>query len=262
MTRIRTAAICLLGGGVALALLSAPAPSAVPVKPRVASLETAGFKEFDGVDSTPGVGRVTRVESRAYDGDHAARAETPRGPGNHFARAAFDVRWDAGDDVWYGGAFFLPRRFYADQQGQVAILRWDNWALEDRTQDQGGLVILADGRWALMANSVEENRQVLLTEPVEPPAPGRWHWVEVRQRLAAGGGARNELWLDGERVSASQSANWQGRPVTKLRFGIVAVHEGYQVQPLRLWFDRSTLSPRRIGPIRGRAARRCKKAGA
>jgi hypothetical protein len=252
----------MLGGGAALALLSAADPSAVSVEPRVASLETAGLAEFDGVDSTPGVGRVRRVGSRAYDGHHAAQARTPRGPGNHFARAAFDVRWEAGDDVWYGGAFCLPHRFYVRQQGQVAVLRWDNWALENRTQDQGGVVVLADGRWALVDTSVEEDGQALLTEPVTRPAPGRWHWVQVRQRLAAGGGARNELWLDGERVSASRTANWHGRPVTKLRFGIVAVRAGHQVRPLRLWFDRATVSPRRVHPVPRRAARRCEKAGA
>jgi hypothetical protein len=252
----------MLGGGAALALLSAAALSAVQVEPRVASLETAGFTEFDGVDSTPGVGRIRRVGSRAYDGHHAAQARTPRGRGNHFARAAFDVRWEARDDVWYGGAFFLPRRFYARQQGQVAVLRWDNWALEHRTQDQGGVMILADGRWALVTQRVEEEGQVLLTEPVEPLAPCRWHWVQVRQRLAADGGARNELWLDAELVSASRRANWHGRPVTKLRFGIVAVRAGHQVRPLRLWFDRATVSPRRVHPVPRRAPRRYERAGA
>jgi hypothetical protein len=262
MTRARTAALCTLGAGAALAVLSAAAPSAAPVERRVASLETAGFTEFDGVDSTPGVGRLRRVRSRAYDGHHAAQARTPRGSGNHFARAAFDVRWEAGDDVWYGGAFCLPRGFYARQQGQVALLRWDNWALENRTQDQGGVVILADGRWALADTSTEEDGQALLTAPVRRPAAGRWHWVQVRQRLARSGAARNELWLDGDRVSASQTGNWHGRPVTKLRFGIVAVRAGHQLRRLRLWFDRATVSPRRVDPVRPRAARRCQKAGA
>jgi len=249
--------------GAALALLSPAALSAPPAEPRVASLETPGFEEFDGIDSAPGVGRVRRLGSRAYDGDHAAQARTPRGPRNHFARAAFDVGWEGGDDVSYGAAFFAPYGFYARQQGQVALLRWDNFALENRTQDQGGVVVLADGRWALAAKRAEEDGQVLLTEPVERPSPGRWHWVEVRQRLAAADGeARNELWLDGERVSASQTANWFGRPVTKLRFGIVAVRAGYQVRPLRLWFDRAAVSPRRLHPLPGRAARRCEEAGA
>jgi hypothetical protein len=254
--------MCTLGAGAALTVLSAAAPSAAPVERRVASLEAAGFAEFDSVDSTPGVGRLSRVRSRAYDGHHAARARTPRGPGNHFARAAFDGRWEAGDDVWYGGAFCLPHGFYARQQGQIAVLRWDNWALENRTQDQAGVIILADGRWALVDTSAAEDGQALLTEPVKRLAPGRWHWVQVRQRLAAGGGARNELWLDGKRVSASRTANWHGRPVTKLRFGIVAVHAGLQLRPLRLWFDRATVSPRRVDPGPRRPARRCGKAGA
>ena len=253
---------CIAGAAAALALLSHAPVASPPAKPRIASLEAPGFGEFDGVNSAPGVGRVRRVASRAYDGSHSARARTPRGRGNHFARAAYDVRWEAGDDVWYGGAFFLPRGFYARQQGQAEILRWDNWGLEQRTQDQGGVAVLWDGRLALVAKHAEEDGQALLTEPVKRLSTGRWHWVEVRQRLAAGDRARNELWLDGERVAASARANWFGRPATTLRFGIVAVRAGHQLRPLRLWFDRATLSPRRVGPLRGRSARLCERAGA
>jgi hypothetical protein len=248
----------MLGGaGATAVLLSAVAPSAPPAEPRVASLELPIAEEFDGVESAPGVGHVRRVRWCAYDGAHAAAARTAAGPDNHFARAAFDVRWEGGDDVWYAAAFFVPRGLYARQQGQVEILRWDNWALKRRTQDQGGVVILADGRWALFAKRADGDDQVLLTEPVARPAPGRWHWVEVRQRLAEDGRARNELWLDRARVSASRRANWRGRPVTKLRVGIVAVRAGHQVRPLRLWFDRATVSPRPLGPVRGRPVRLC-----
>jgi hypothetical protein len=214
----------------------------------VASLERRGLGEFDSVDSRAGIGRVRRERGRAYDGRHAARAQTPGGSGNRFARGTFAVRWEAGADVWYGAAFFIPRGFYGALGGQVEVLRWDNWALARRTQDQGGVVVLPDGRWALLRKSAGVEEQALVTRPVASPAAGRWHWVEVRQRLAGDATARNELWIDGERVAASREPNWYGRPVTAVRAGIVAVTAERQRDRLSLWFDRVVVAPRRTGP--------------
>ena len=255
--RLLTAIASVVLAVVPLAGAAGPREGQVP---RIASMETRGLG-FESVDSTPGVGTVTRQTRRAYDGTHSARAHTPPGRRNRFARGTFDVSWGAGDEVWYGAAFFLPSGFYSRLQGQVEVLRWDNWALAGRTQDQGGVAILPDGRWALVRKSAGVEEQWLVTEPVAPVETGRWHWVEVHQRLAADASAVNELWVDGVRVAASREANWYGRPVTALRMGIVALAATRQRLGLTLFVDRASVSPRRVGRRPGRLGARARRGG-
>jgi hypothetical protein len=223
---------------VVLAVLLPATPAAARDTPRVASFERLGVWEFDGVDGDGDTGSLALVSTgEAFDGWCSAWAWTPGGSGNRFARGTFDVRWEEGADVWYGAAFYLPPEFYEALDGQVEVLRWDNWSLDGRTRDQGGLAILPDGRWALMRKSAGAEEQELLTEPIAPPAPHSWHRVEIHQRLAADATALNELWIDGERVAMSRERNWYGRPVTAVRAGIVAINAEQQRQPLGLGLD-------------------------
>jgi len=229
------------------------APARLPKIVRLATMETSGFDQFDEINSGA-AGTLAIDGSRAYQGSKSAHAITPASTGHtKFARGIWRVNWVGGRDVWYGAAFYLSSDFYARMQGEVDVLRWDNWSLEQRSQDQGGVTVLSDGRWVLVLRNLDQGSELHLTTPIRPLSTGAWHWIEVHQRLSrAGARALNELWIDGTRRASSRRPNWHGRTVTALRVGIVATNDSAQANPLELWFDRASISR---GALRPRARR-------
>jgi hypothetical protein len=205
---------------------------------RVADLERRGLREFDSVNSSPASGTLRVERGSSYDGTHRLYAQVPAGPGNRFARGIFSVRWPAGTAVSYAAAIYLPADFYSRQQGDVDILRWDNWSLAQRSQDQSGVTIRWDHRLTLLYKNLNDGEYTELTPGGVPPlSTGAWHLVRARQVLGGDGQARNELWVDGRRVASSSIHNVEGRPATALRVGIVAVDATTQTNPLDLWLD-------------------------
>jgi hypothetical protein len=219
---------------------------------RPAPLEAGDLRLFDEVTSSPTRGSwVQTVTDQVYDGARAARAHTA-GSGSvaRYARAVLHLDLGAGTEVWYSGAFFLPRGFYDAQGGQVDLMRWDNWTIDQRSTDRGGLVIFGSDHGArLVAGRLgRSGEQRVLTGPFAI-SEGAWHWLEVHQRFSAGNtDDLSEVYLDGQLMGASTAKNWYGRPITRLRFGIVATDDDTQSRPLDLWFDAARLSPFRIGP--------------
>jgi len=147
-------------------------------------------------------------------------------------------------DIWYGGTFYLPSDFYKRQQGDVDLLRWDNFRLENRSQDQSGVTIRSDGRLTLLFKNLDTNEYTDLLTRVEPLPAATWHRIDVRQRLGADGEAINELWVDDRLASSSTTRNWAKRPATDLRIGLVATSDADQKSPLKLWFDQAYIARR------------------
>jgi hypothetical protein len=196
--------------------------------------------------------RAVPSDARAYDGDESVLAETPADVPdvNKYARAVVhDLGWEEGADVWYGSAFFLPRGFYAAQDGQIDLMRWDNFVLDGETTDRGGVVLYGGdepGRAYLMRAQLGGDQEELVG-PFRI-SEGEWHWLEVRQRFTRlSQDDLSEVYLDGRLVGRSTEANWYGRPITSIRFGIVAT-SGDQDDPLRLWFDGVAISDEQLGP--------------
>jgi hypothetical protein len=222
----------------------APAPAAIAV--RQVSMEGGAFGEF--ADTTVVAGSLTVDETRGYAGTRSAHARYTGQGANGYARGEQDIRWGTGQEVWYSGAFFLPVGFTAAQQGQVSLMRWDNWSIDPDSTDQGGLVLHSDGSLVLVRQRLggtyaEVSDHVAVVE-------GRWVWLEVHQVLSDHeGSALNELWVDGRPASTSRRANTFGRDATRLRWGIVSIGAGGQTNDLELWFDRATISTGRIGPL-------------
>ncbi len=233
-----------------LGALAAPAVAGAAVVDRSATIRTAGLGEFDQLNASRGDLRPSKA--RAYEGKWSARASI-LGGGNGFSRGIFNVDWDDGDDVSYGAAFYLPRGFRAAMQGQVDLLRWDNWATDPDTTDRSGIVIYRSDRKARLVRQKLGIEQEAITPRFTLPE-GRWFHLEVRQRLSRRSGAVNEVYIDGRRVTRSRKANTYGRGVDRLRAGIVATDENRQRRSLRLWFDRVTV--RRGRPVGVPARRR------
>jgi hypothetical protein len=223
-----------------------PATAARAVPAREALLDRKGLRRnFDQSNTLRGGLRRTLLH--AYQGAGSARATT-HGGGDAYSRALFNVRWREGADVWFGAAYLLPRSFTSQMQGEVDLLRWDNFPADRVTTDRSGIVLFRGDRRAHLIRQRLGVEDVTLGKPFALPV-GRWFWLEVHQRLSRGRGALSEVFLDGRLVTSSTKPNSYGRTVRRIRFGIVAVDAARQRRPLKLWFDRATVGTRARGPV-------------
>jgi hypothetical protein len=248
LRRLRSVVLSLL----AVVVLCPSIASAAP-RPQVASFETGDFSQFDQVNEQ--TGSLANV-GEGYDDSHAAKATYRGGGSNGFARVIQDVNWGIGDDVWYGGAYYLPRGFKDDMQGAVALLRWDDFGSHPNNAAHGGIVIWGgDKRARLVRERLGSNsRTDELSRSFNLPE-GRWFWIEVHQRLSPNGNAVNEVYLDGERVDRTNEPNtFAGRTVDRMRYGLVAIADGAQRRSLSLRFDRTSVQENPLGPVGGRPA--------
>lgn len=202
-----------------------------------------------GVNTTSGNSSFTPTTERAHEGTYSAKASFTGGTSNAYARCVVTTSWNTGDEVWYGGAFFLPTGFASSMQNQVDLMRWDNYSLNNASQDWGGIIIQNSDKQARLKRFNVSNDFVDLSTPFTFPE-NRWVWVEVRQKLSpTNGQAINEVWIDGTLQSSSTTANTYGREITRIRYGLVAIGEGSQTNPLNLWVDRATVSNSKLGPL-------------
>src|SRR3954454_4456071 len=215
------------------------------VAPQRVNFETSGLQQFDQLNAS--VGSLNAVDG-GYGDAHAAEAKYSGGGENGYSRGIFNVDWHAGDDVWYSAAFYLPVGFKAAMQGQVALMRWDDYGAHPEAADYSGIVIYGgDKRSRLVIDRIATGTQIELSQAFDLPE-GRWFHIEVHQRLGATSGL-NEVYLDGTKISSSTQPNLEpGRGVDRIRYGIVAIASGSQTNPLRLQFDDATVSTAQTGP--------------
>jgi hypothetical protein len=236
----------LITAAALVTLLALPGTAAATVRPQVANIEVPTFlQQFDQTNAT--VGSLSRVAG-GYGGGYAAQATYSGGGQNGYARGIFNVAWQSGDDVWYSGAYFLPVGFKAAMQGQVALMRWDDYGAHPEAADYSGVVIYGgDKRSRLVIDRIATSTQIELSQAFDLPE-GRWFHLEVHQRLGSDSGL-NEVYLDGTRITTSTQPNLEpGRGVDRVRYGIVAIASGSQTNPLTLQFDNATVSTTQTGP--------------
>lgn len=235
-------ALVVAAGGVAIWQGTHTSPEPVHPSGPVSRISLAGgdlsrFSQLNQLQGTlsvaPHAGR--RAAAAVYDG----------GGANGYARAIYNVDWKRGQDVAYGASFFIPRATFEAVQGQLAIMRWDDYPAHPEAANYGGLVIfVGDHRAHIIRNELGgKDEEDDLVGGFDLPLD-RWFTVEVRQRLDSGGDARNEVYVDGRQVASSNTANIPGdRDVRRVRYGIAAIAAGAQTKPLRLWFDDAWARP-------------------
>jgi hypothetical protein len=200
---------------------------------------------FDQLNTTSR-SRLSPSRLRTPRGRRALRGRigADGGAGNTYARAILNVDWHAGDDVRYRASFYLPRGFKRAMQGEVDLMRWDDYPIHDhvdpgvysrtaRRAAIGGVALFhGDRKLHLIAGTPTEFRSLLGGYPI---SEGRWHTIAVRQRFAA---ARplSELFLDGRRLGRTTARAFEQLPIDRLRVGLVAIGSGTQTKPLALWF--------------------------
>src|SRR4051812_24046828 len=227
-------------------LLALPATASATVIPKSADIEASTLgAQFDQLNAT--VGTLSRVDG-GYGDAHAAESTYSGGGQNGYSRGIFNVGWQPGDDVWYSAAFYLPTGFKAAMQGQVALMRWDDYGAHPEAADYSGIVIYGgDKRSRLVIDRIATGTQIELSQAFDVPE-GRWFHIEVHQRLGATSGL-NEVYLDGTKISSSTQPNLEpDRGVDRIRYGIVAIASGSQTNPLSLRFDSATVNTVQTGP--------------
>jgi hypothetical protein len=237
-----------------LVLAVLPGMAMAKVTALAASLDDGSFDEFSQTNTDRGALGVNSL--RTYDGTASAHATYEGDGGNGYARGIWNVEWQDGEEVWFGAAYYLPVGFVPHIQGQVDLMRWDNWLSHPSDTDWGGVSIYGSDHRARLLRFGAGRDNDTLAGPITLPE-GRWFTLEVHQRLSAGSGALSELYVDGNLVGRSTRPNTYGRPIERIRYGIVAIAEGAQKKPLELWFDDATAGPApapgSIAPIASKA---------
>ncbi|MBS1868213.1 MAG: hypothetical protein JSS99_00965 [Actinobacteria bacterium] len=230
--------VVVLAAALALAALASGAgASVVSQSASMDGGKLSGFSQLNTLASTLAVD-----SSRAYDGTYSAKASYLGGADNAYSRGLWNVNWVTGDDVWYSAAYYLPVGFKSAMQGEVDLLRWDNWLSHPSDTDWGGVVIYGGDKQARLMRFNMKGSSTVLVGPFDVPE-GRWFTLEVHQRLSGSAGAAlSELYLDGTLVGRSTAANTYGRTIERLRTGLVADGGAKQTKPLTLWFDRARIS--------------------
>lgn len=227
-----------------LAAMMLPAPSEGAVLPTTATFESGTFGEFSQTNAANGT--LSNTTTRAYQGSRAARATYDGGTANAYSRGIWNVGWQPGENVWYGAAFYLPVGFKASMQGQIDLVRWDNYGSMPSGTERGGVSIYNSDKRARLIRQKDGLEQAAIGSSFELPE-GRWFWIEVRQRLSLTD-PLSEVYLDGMRIFSSTTKNSYGHLIDRIRYGIVAIAAGSQTKPLELFFDSAAVSTAPIGP--------------
>lgn len=235
----------LLAWLLALSLLATlPAMASAGVSPLSATLEQGSFGEFSQTNVESG--SLSLTSRLAFDGGTSAEATYDGDGENGYSRGIWNVQWEDGEDVWFGAAYYLPKGFHANIQGQVDLMRWDNWVSHPSDTDWGGVSIYGSDHHARLLRFGAGRPNDTLVGPLDLPE-GRWFTLEVHEHLSAGVDALSELYLDGDLVGQSTKPNTYGRGIERIRYGIVAIAEDDQHKPLGLWFDRASAGPETAG---------------
>ena len=182
------------------------------------------------------------------DGDYVVKAKIS-GSGSDYARTQFQhddagvAKWGEGTDVWYSASFYLPLGFYAAKNTSNDIMRWDAYVNGEQDM-QGGLGMRSDDTLRIMSNySYSEPLKTSYKIP-----EGQWTQVEVHQKISeTNGKALNEIYVDGDLIGSSTTANFKGsaypedeQAINRLRVGLVS--EGSVSDTNTLYFDKVVVS--------------------
>jgi uncharacterized repeat protein (TIGR02543 family) len=218
-----------------------PPPSSTPPPPSTTScaggfyagLELGDLLEFQQASATSNTS-LSATLTEHFAGIWGARASFNGGSSNAYARGIFEPDWQPGETVCYSAAFKLPAGFYSAQQGQVSIMRWDNFPLLNPAEDTGGIAIYSD-HVARLFREPSSGGQTALGSLGQLPE-GTWHTLSVVQVLSTAS-PRSTVQLDGVTVIDTTAQNSFGRAIDRIRFGLVAIAAGTQTNPLTVYFD-------------------------
>lgn len=207
------------------------ASSLVYLSGRAADMEKGDGSGFDKTEANGASLEV--VTDQAYEGAYSAKATQTAPINSSYARGLFMGNWGDGNQVNYGAAVYFPRGFFAQQRGQVSLLRFDNYPDNATTTERVGLVLQSNHKLYLIRQK-HPNQETLLGPFTV--SEGKWNVLEVRQRLGKQQGALNAVYINGQLAGVNDKPNTYGNPFRRLRVGLVSSTAKQEI-PLSLYFD-------------------------
>lgn len=211
-----------------------------------------GYDEAGGATYTVLPASGTGVP--AYTGDTIGRAQTPGNVAiNERGMGIVDVAPDApyGYEGWYAAAFWFPDGTFTGatpaQRGDMEIMRWSG-----ATGEFGGIEVRDDRLAYLVRGSGDAVTGTIGTGV--SLAEGCWNWIAVRQKQSFDADAKNEVWLNGQRVVTANGIRNTPRvtPVTDVRFGFASTDERLD-GPLTYYVDDATIGSASSDPSQPKA---------
>lgn len=204
-----------------------------------ANLATGDFGEFDSTSILNGNLMMLEPSTR-WPGEPStgrfARASIDGGGKNGYARAEWRVNWGPGTVFRTESSFYLPNGFYRDVQGSVQIVGWDTYPV---LENQMRLIVVgADHHARLFLKS--DGVDTRLTNDFDFPE-GRWVRLALEQRISPVDGW-SRVYLDDRLVASGRGTTATPYQVTRIRYGLVAIHAGDQLHDLSLHFGAVRLS--------------------
>lgn len=215
---------------------------------RVDDFESGNFSAWDQTNASEGTLTIvdgSTVESGNYQGTKLVRA-TQNGSSStngHFARTIWNLPdWNEGYTYRTQFAFYLPADFYSNMMGAVQLVGWDTNPV---LQNQMRLVIFNGDRKARLFIK-EDGKDRELTGTFSIPDK-QWVKLAIEQKLSQTDGWSKVYMNDVLVASGSLSScptnavrcndTLTAYPVTRLRYGLVAIADVVQAKPLTLYFD-------------------------
>ena len=217
---------------------SAPAPTSSSGSGwnqiKSAGMEPGNFSEFNATSVADGSLAVSSSSPGAAEGSDFARAAI-NGGGNGYARGQWELSWGQGTVYRTEASLFLPSGFYSKMQGTVQLIGWDTYPT---LSNQMRLAIWNSDKKARLFLKTDGS-DTALTGTFSIPE-GRWVQVAIEQKISDSGGW-SKVYLDGQLVAQGSGDTATPYRVTRIRYGIVAIDESRQTNPLTLYFDKVRL---------------------
>jgi RHS repeat-associated protein len=188
------------------------------------------------------------AEVGAYSGDKLATAsydgQDQNGAGSSEARGTFTAQTNPDYEGYYGAAFYFKpgtlsgtTQTPAKQKGRVDIMRWDNAPTYGAAnKDIGGIRVNADHTANLFWDGPTTAEATIgsgfrLRE-------GCWNWLFVKQKQGDAGAAKNEVYLNGEKLFSSSAKNiTTGRIVDRMHWGLPGISSAQAGSSLDVYVD-------------------------
>jgi hypothetical protein len=202
-----------------------------------ASFDSGTFaSQFDAVSTANGSVTTTGSGTAAFGGSTYGTANITGSGGNGYARGQWEVAWNEGSTYRTEFNLYLPTGFYANQLGAIQLVGWDTYPT---LENQMRLAIWrSDKRARLFLKS--NNQDTELTNSFVIPE-GQWVKIAIEQKISDTAGW-SRVYMNDQLVAQGAGDTKTPYPVTRIRYGLVAIDGSTQTRPLTVHMDNIVLS--------------------
>jgi Tol biopolymer transport system component len=215
---------------------------------RIATNETGDSSEYDEVREASFLTYRPSQGVPAYDGSWVAQSHyAGTGQSASTGGGAFRVNLSRDWDGYYGTAVYFPPNTFTgndpQQNGDVALLWWDNYDTYGPDADYGGIELAGFDHQAYLVRGQWQGAPEIIGEPVKL-GEGCWNTIVVHQRFGGttpkGKPPINEVFLNDKLVFQSNAPNNYGRGAQHIRYGFPNIQGSFS--PLDAYFDDAYVS--------------------